>query len=88
MSDQKCIYRRYKSPRPGSNDCGLSVDAHKEVRDHDFQPPLEISAEAVEAAVYAYFDGNPPAPTESIYREDMRAALEAAYRVMQKGQDE
>jgi hypothetical protein len=85
VSDQKCIYRRYKSPRPGSNDCGLSVDAHKEVRDHDFQPPLEITAEAVEAAEdvlrrYAYTRFSP--------HDCVQTAIEAALRVMQKGQDE
>jgi hypothetical protein len=51
---------------------------------HFFQPPLEITDEAVEAAAghIAY----------SVEREPVlkvaRLALEAALRVMQKGQDE
>jgi hypothetical protein len=73
MSDQKCIYQ-YSA----GNFCGVIASDHTGV--HFFQPPLEISAEAVEAfqesGEYLLDDST------------VRVGLEAALRVMQKGQDE
>jgi hypothetical protein len=85
MSDQKCIYQ-YSA----GNFCGVIASDHTGV--HFFQPPLEISAEAVEAAMSAYsafMDENFPDDMEyNCHRQAIYPALEAALRVMQKGQDE
>jgi hypothetical protein len=59
---------------------------------HVFQPPLEIIEEAVETAMSAYsafMDENFPDDMEyNCHRQAIYPALEAALRVIQKGQDE
>lgn len=105
MSDEKrCIYRYadvFASDKVSI--CGQTVDGinHRDVmgdgRMHDFQPPLEITDEAVEAGARAAFHSDPEQDypwerrangTKNDYRRDARAAIEAALRVMQKGKDE
>jgi len=90
VSDQKCIYR-YLSGAV----CGLPKrDWRHDTTSvsHIFQPPLEITDEAVEAAALAVFEETwkPHELGSKVVvklRSELRTGIEAALRVMQKGQD-